>query len=460
MRQISCVLVLASFAGTAMAQQPAVDSIGVSPAPECVQTGSDAPVRVPRSQAEMRSGPALADSLCLTRRAAIAQALAYNPQLQVSDALTAQARARRVQGVAIPDPVLEASTDAPRPFGAGGATARNLGASITLPFPDKFRLRGRIGSADVHAAEADARLSRQVIASETSQTYDSLLAALRRGRDLRESKALSEDFARKTEARFNAGDTPRLDVIRARVDVAQAQNDLIVNERDVANARAALNRLVGRPLGAPLLTADSLDVPSPLPPLEAIEPLGLAARPEIASLRSQQAGARAAVSLAREYWFPDFFVALNREYVADQTALFTTGITLPLPVFFWQHSRGEIAEARFRERELAATYVDLLAEVGQDIRAAYATAAAALRQAAFIRDELLPASRQAYRVASVSYGLGGSSALEVLDARRGLLDAERQYTEALASASSARADLQRAIATPLDSLDAGDQHAR
>ncbi|MEO8227540.1 MAG: hypothetical protein ABI637_08915, partial [Gemmatimonadota bacterium] len=77
MRQISCVLVLASFAGTAMAQQPAVDSIGVSPAPECVQTGTDAPVRVPRGQAEMRSGPALADSLCLTRRAAIAQALAY-----------------------------------------------------------------------------------------------------------------------------------------------------------------------------------------------------------------------------------------------------------------------------------------------------------------------------------------------------------------------------------------------
>jgi cobalt-zinc-cadmium efflux system outer membrane protein len=98
--------------------------------------------------------------------------------------------------------------------------------------------------------------------------------------------------------------------------------------------------------------------------------------------------------------------------------------------------------------------------VGQDIRAAWATADAALRQAIYLRDELLPTAREAYRIAAVSYGLGGSSALEVLDARRGLLDAESQYTDALAAASSARADLQRAVAAPLDSFVPGDQHVR
>jgi outer membrane protein TolC len=55
----------------------------------------------------------------------------------------------------------------------------------------------------------------------------------------------------------------------------------------------------------------------------------------------------------------------------------------------------------------------------------------------------------------VSYGLGGSSALELLDARQNLLDAENQYTDALAAANDTRAELERAAATPLDSLETG-----
>jgi outer membrane protein, heavy metal efflux system len=467
MRSFISIMVLALGAGTAGAQQPASagitasgvrplppDSIGVSPAPDCARPAADTLTSA--------RGLALrpADSLCITRSQAIALALRFNPQLGVADAQTAQARARRVQGVAIPDPEFSASVDAPRPFGRGGPDAKNIGATLTIPFLDKFRLRGRIGTADVHAAEAEGVLTRQVIASATSQTYDSLLAALRRQRDIRESKALADDFARKTEARYNAGDTPKLDVIRARVDVAQAENLLIVNQRDVANARAALNRLIGRPLAAPVATADTLTVPAPLPDLTQIEQAGLAARPELASLQSQRAGARAAITLAREYWLPDFFIGLNRDYVAEGPALFTTGVAFPLPVFFWQHTRGEIAEARYRERELTAAYADLQAQVGQDIRAAYASADAGLRQAVYIRDELLPTAREAYRIASVSYGLGGSSALEVLESRRALLDAESQYTDALAAASSARAELERAIAAPLDTFVTGDQHVR
>jgi len=70
----------------------------------------------------------------------------------------------------------------------------------------------------------------------------------------------------------------------------------------------------------------------------------------------------------------------------------------------------------------------------------------------FLRDELVPAAREAFRVASVSYSLGGSSALEVLDARRTLLDAENQLADALASANIARADLERALGVPLSTL--------
>ncbi len=68
---------------------------------------------------------------------------------------------------------------------------------------------------------------------------------------------------------------------------------------------------------------------------------------------------------------------------------------------------------------------------------------------AYLRDELLPEAREAYRIASTSYGLGGSSALEVLDAQRTLLDVESQYTDALGASNDARAQLELAVGAPL-----------
>jgi len=131
-----------------------------------------------------------------------------------------------------------------------------------------------------------------------------------------------------------------------------------------------------------------------------------------------------------------------------------------VPLFFWNHQHGEVAESRHRERELDAAYRDLSAQVDQDVRVTYATAATAFRQARYLRDELLPEARRAYDVARVSYGLGGSSALEVLDARRTLLDAESQYADALGAANDARADLERAVGAPLETASSGDTHDR
>ncbi len=452
MRYLLCAGALATFAGAALGQQPgqaAAQSSLLPPpetvvAPECVATAPAATARA-------------SDSLCVSRTSAIAAALIANPQIQVAGAQAQQARAARVQGVALPDPTFGAEWDGSKaPFGIGGTATKIFGASITIPFFDKFRLNGRIGTAGIRSSEFDSIAVKQSIASQTSQTYDSLLAALRHRSDLHEADSLAIDFLKKTQARFDAGTVARLDVVNAQVAVAQAENDQFANERDIANARASLNRLLGRPLGAPIAAADSLTVPPPIPDLDRLEAAALAARPELASIEHQQKGARATTDLAKEFWYPDLTVGLSRDFLADPTpGYLTTAISFPSPILYGNHSKGEIAQDRYREEELAATYRDMQAAVGQDVRIAYSTAATALRQAVFIRDQLLPAARQAYRIAAASYALGGSSALEVNAARMALDSAESQYTDALAAANSARADLERAVATPLATFGTG-----
>ncbi|MFI5239659.1 MAG: TolC family protein, partial [Gemmatimonadales bacterium] len=356
-----------------------------------------------------------------------------------------------------PDPSVTASLDQqPGLFRSSPTGQKNIGATLQVPFPDKFRLRSNVAAADVKSAEANYAALQRLIAALTAEQYDSLLVALRHRSDLTEAQTLTGDFLKRTQARFDAGTAPRLDVIKAQVDVAGATNDLISNQRAIADARSALNRFIGRPLGAPIVATDSLTVPPSLPPVDALEAQALNARPELAGLMAERRGAHSATTLAREFWLPDLTLGVSRDVSGNSgPGVFSTGLAFPLPLLFWQHTRGEVSQSQHHERELAASYRDLEAQVAQDVRDAYSAASTALRQAIYIRDELLPSAREAYRSTAASYAIGGTSAFEVIDARRTLLAAESQYTDALAAANTSRSDLERAVSVPLSTIASG-----
>ncbi len=394
--------------------------------------------------------------LRLSRREAIAEALARNPGLLASKEQVEQARAQVVIDTAFPDPTLAADvTGQTKALNPGSGNANDIGFGLTFPFPGKRRLRGDVSRAALGAAELTLAQLRQQVASQAAQAYDAILVALRHRDDLTQGKQLSLDFLAKTQARFLAGTVPKVDVVKAQVDVAQADNDLIANERALTSALASLNRILGRPGGAPVECTDSLEVPASLAELEGLEKLALASRPELKSLEVQRKGAEAATRLARQYWAPDLNVTFSRNAMQGSPTTYTTGIGLGFPIFFRQHLQGEVAAAVHREQELAANVADITAQVGLDVRSSYATASTSLRQAIFLRDQLLPEAREVYRVASVSYGLGGTSALDLLDAKRTLLDAERQYADALGAANDAQAALELAVGAPLPAAPSG-----
>ena len=301
----------------------------------------------------------------IDRDGAIKEALAHNPTLAIAREQIAQARARVTQGYALPEPSVSANY-----LGANGAfhphtgNETDLGVGITIPFPQKIILRGQAAKGDLGNFDELYVQQRQLIASQTAQAYDSLLVALRHREDLVVTKSLAEDFVKKTEARFNAGTAAKLDVVKGQVDVAQAQNDLIANERGIANARAGLNRLLGRMLGAPVEPADTLGVPVIPPDFDRLEKLAMQYRPELRGLQRQRESARANERLAQQFFLPDVTLGLSRNNIYGTDPTYTTSIGIDLPIFFWQHQRGEVAEAKHREAELSASYRDVICAGG------------------------------------------------------------------------------------------------
>ena len=399
------------------------------------------------------------EPLRLSRQQAIDEALVRNPALAAARAQVEEARANVVTATAFADPTFAADiAGQSHILNPASRSGSDQGFGVTLPFPGKRGLRRDVATADLRAAEFNLAQLRQQVASQAAQAYDAILVALRHREDLEQSKELAADFVKKTQARFLGGTVPRVDVIKAETDLAQAENDLFASDRAITTARAALNRILGRAGGAPLELTTTLEVPAPIAVIESLEKLADSTRPEIATLLAQQQGAVSATKLAREFWMPDVNLSVTRNAAEGTPTTFTSGIAFGIPIFFWQHQRGEVAAARHREEELAANLADIRAQVSLDVQTAYTNASTSLRQAVFIRDHLLPQAREVFRVASVSYGLGGSSALDLLDAKRTLLAAESQYVDALGAANDALAALELAVGAPLPPPPAGEQH--
>jgi cobalt-zinc-cadmium efflux system outer membrane protein len=389
----------------------------------------------------------------LSRQQAIKEAIAHNPSITAAREQVAEARAGIAIATALPDPSLVAEVDQEKNFfNPRSGSERDVGVQFTVPYPYRTRLNGRIARGGWQAAQYALTQLQQQIASQTAQAYDAVQAAVRHRDDLIQSREISVQFVEKANTRFLAGTVPKLDTIKAKVELARAENALIANERMIANSKSALNHLLGRAMGVTLEEIDALDIPGAVPDLNSLEQLAMASRPELQSMRVQRRAAHDSTTLAKQYWAPDLNLTLWKSQIdgAPDSYKFDGGITFPL--FFWQHEKGQVAQAEHHEKELDATERELFSQVMLDVRNSHTTASIAWRQAVFLRDQLLPEAHFEFDTTFTSYSAGGSSALDLLNAKSTLLDAESQYTDALGAANDATADLERAVGAPLTNV--------
>jgi outer membrane protein TolC len=405
--------------------------------------------------------PPTAEPLRLSREEAVADALAHNPVLTAAREMVSEAKAQITIATAIPDPQLVTEIDQERNFfNPAASSERDVGVQFVVPYPYRTHLNGKIARAGWKQAQFSLTQLQQQIASQTAQAYDACLVAQRHRDDLSQSKSLAQQFLQKTETRYKGGTVAKLDVLKAKVDLSKAENDLIANEKAIATAHAMLNRLMGRGLHDAVVETDILDNFFNVPDLTYLEQLAVNNRPELASMKQQRQAARDSTTVAKSYWVPDLNLTLWRSYIDGQTATyrFDGGITFPL--FFWQHEKGAVAQAEHHELELKATDADLQSQILLDVYNSYTTASTAWRQATYLRDELLPEAKQAFQTTFTSYSLGGASALDLLDAKSTLLDAESQLTDALGGINDALADLERAVGAPIPHTSAVIHHEK
>jgi len=311
-----------------------------------------------------------------------------------------------------------------------------LGASLSYELDLWGRVRRVVEAADAQALAAQndrdgviLLLSAQVAANYWQlRGLDAEMAILHNALGTRrESEQL-------VEARFNGGLSNELDLARARVERASAEADLHDVQRQRNVLEHSLATLAGVSPSAPLIaTLGSAD----LPPPPAI-PVGLPAsllsqRPDLAASVAQLRAANAQVGVAEGAFYPSLSLTGNFGYASESLSqLFESGarqfsvgpLALSLPLFDGGRNRANLAVSKARYEEAVANHEGRLLTALREVEDALSDVRQRQLQGE-VQAQAQTAAARVYLVAQARYTRGVSNYLDVTDAQRSALGADR-----------------------------------
>jgi len=387
----------------------------------------------------------------LTLEQCIAMAIDQNPLVlsSMEQARAAQARVR--QAKAFPQPSINWDSDLqPGLFRFKDTGEWYFGLSQSIEFPGKRALRGKIAAKQAGELHQDIELLKLDIAFQVKQAFYGLLLAQEKLEYARQNLELSRDFQKKAEWKFEAGDVAKVEVLRAKVEAAKAANEVRAAQNEVRLAKARLNFILARKKEAPLEIRGKLKrAPVDLDG-ETLIRNALSFRPEIKKINLGLEREELAKKQAYMSYAPDLELGINKHRIAGEGEWWDVTLSFPVPLFFWQPKRGEIAEAEANIASLKRESEHIRNAIVLEVEEAFRNALTAGSQIKLFEEEILAQAEEVYNLFLFSYQEGEIGGIELIEARRTLVEARKAYADALFHYSVAVAALEKSIGRPLE----------
>lgn len=389
----------------------------------------------------------------VTLEQCVAVALERNLLLQSSLNLQQAAGARVRIARNFAQPSLEIDSDLQPGFmDFRGSQESYLGFGWGLEFPGKRSLRGRIAEREQEQAGTQTELLKLDIIYQVKQAFYRLLLAQEILKYAEQDQELARDYLKKAEIKFEAGDVSRAEVLRARVEAARAETSVRAAANEVGLARMKLNFLMSRDKNESLTVRGEFKKAMPVSVLEELQEKARKTRPEVRRLDLALSQERLRKTLASFSYLPDFGFSLSRHRLEGIPRTWDLRLSLALPLFFWQPARGEIAEARFNLEALEHEKSYAANEVSLEVEEAYANALMARRQIELFEREILAQAEEAYNMFLFSYQEGEVGGIDLIEARRTLIEARKSYADSLYNFTVGLAALERAVGSDLEDV--------
>ncbi|MDB5905893.1 MAG: transporter [Massilia sp.] len=311
-----------------------------------------------------------------------------------------------------------------------------IGASLSYELDLWGRVRRVVEAADAQAlaAQDDRDGVILLLSAQVASNYWQLRGLDAEMAILKSALATRHESEQLVEARFNAGLSNELDLSRARVERANAEADLHEVQRQRNLLEHSLATLAGVSPSAPLIASlGNADLPQP----PAI-PVGLPAsilsqRPDLAASVEQLRAANAQVGVAEGAFYPSLSLTGNFGYASESLRNLADGgarqfsvgpLALSLPVFDGGRNKANLAVSKARYEEAVANHEGRLLTALREVEDALSDVRQRQQQGE-VQAQSQQAAARAYVVAQARYERGVSNYLDVTDAQRSALTADR-----------------------------------
>lgn len=381
---------------------------------------------------------------------ALALSLRQNPELKSFDWDIRAAEAQTIQAKLKPNPILSfggQNLPGSGPYQHGTIMEHTLELSQLVELGGKRQARINVAAAGRTVAEWAYQVRRVEVLKNTTQAFIQVLASQQQVQLAEETAALAAKVTPMTQRRVEAGKANAVEVMRSNVAVASAKIELEQAKRTLVTARVNLAAQWGAQ------TADFDSVKGDLESIREVPKFSalierIQSNPEIARWSSERERRQAALAKQKSLAKADITLYAGPRVLGKAADIsFVVGFSMPLP--FRNRNQGAIAAA---EAEVAKTESERKASeinVFTQLSAAYQILLRATTEMELLNKDVLPGAQQAEEAIRLGYEAGRFTQLEILDARRTLIQARNQKLRALADYHQALAEIEALTAAPI-----------
>jgi len=324
-------------------------------------------------------------------------------------------------------------------------------ASVAQPLTQQHKiwLGIELAQAGVDATTEQVRAKRHGVVNEVRRLYYGIAQA----ESGRATLQATVDFLRQLHLETSQQTIQRValqaDLLGVKAQLVQAEYELLKMDDPIQTQKEQLNRLMGRPIDAPLeIDVSSIVDGEPVTLTDAYAE-ALSSRPEIRLAKVQQRKAQLEHRLADADRIPEVSLSLLALRTVNYSsvlpnAISSVGLQVTWDVFDWGRKRQELQTRQDAEVQAGLELKDVEARVMTDVAHQYRRIVEA-RKEVELAQAFQSSGTEALRVARNRLAQREALVSDVARLQSSLAEANHRYTQALTNLATAQADFEKAM---------------
>ncbi|AJQ26436.1 TolC family protein [Pelosinus fermentans] len=323
--------------------------------------------------------------------------------------------------------------------------------TLTLPIYSGGKLEGEIDQAkfDLKVADLEIAATKQQLKLDVVKDYFTVLEYRNEVQVDQETVNNYVDHLNLVKVKYDQGLVAKTDILSSQVDLAKAQDTLIIAQNNYNNAVATLNNAIGLPHHTELQLKDDFTYEKYSLPLEECIQYAKDHRPEIVQYEAKVASAHSGVKIAKSGYLPTVdFTAQEGWNDSHTPGLDNNNWTVKLTASFNVFDSG-INNAKVKQAQHNVDMVGDQAEKEQDsilldVRQYYFSMQEAEKRIDTNKVSVNYA-QESLMIQQARYAVGIGTNLDLLDAVLSLATAKKDLIQALYDYNTNKAKLEKAM---------------